>query len=431
MEHGEFQMTPIFDFHASIESFPLFALYLDPGTGGLLYSLITGLFAASYFFLKSLFFNLKSKFLGSNKSVGNINQKIRDIVLVSEGNSYFGTFMPLVKELSNRTIYATYITMDEKDRMLEFESDYVDVLYIGKGYAAWRFLNTMKADMVISTTPGLNVLQIKRSPEVKHYMHLVHAPTDKSYNKTYSFDYFDSVIVNGIHQVRVLRELERIRGLKQKELLILGCVYYDYLQQKTKEGDHSVNCVLVAPTWGRNGLLSKYGAEILIPLLERGLNVVVRPHPQSVLVEKALLEELEEELKGFDNLKWDFSSDLIGSINQASILISDISGIVFDFAFLLERPVITVKSESDRRGTEGFDLSFPAWEETILDEIGYSIEANQISSLPDFVQRLSNVGPEVVSRIREIKKEKVVNFGCAAEPVIDFIESKLHELRML
>ena len=149
--------------------------------------------------------------------------------------------------------------------------------------------------------PGLDVLQIKRSKGVKHYVHLVHSIADIGTYKRYSFDYFDTVLTSNSYQIAALRELEKLRGTPEKALLETGCVYMDRLEARVaSEGatpaPAAEPCVLVAASWGANGLLSRYGTKLLKPLLDAGLEVIIRPHPQSYISEKPMLEALSDEL---------------------------------------------------------------------------------------------------------------------------------------
>lgn len=74
----------------------------------------------------------------------------------------------------------------------------------------------LEADVCVLTTPGLDVLQIHRSPGVRHYAHLVHSATDMAIYKLFSFDWFDSVLCSGPHQMRSLRALGRACAGRRK-----------------------------------------------------------------------------------------------------------------------------------------------------------------------------------------------------------------------
>ena len=338
-----------FCFVATIFAQPAFG-YLDPGTGSMLTSALVGLVASIIFFLKGLYYKgMRGVFgyLGLRAKVSEGNHKL---VFYSEGRQYWNTFKPVIDELVRRGERCEYLTSDEEDPGLLAASDLVSTKYIGAGSAAYTYLQFLEAEVCAMTTPGLDVLQIKRSKGVQHYVHLIHAPTDVAIYKTYAFDYYDSVFVSGDHQIRSLRKLEELRGTFAKQLIKTGCLYYDEMKARIPKIQSALEkpkgfTVLVAPTWGKNGLLHRWGKQTLLPLLDEGFHVILRPHPQSFISEPQMIHSLKSDLGHYQNLRWDDHKDGLLVMSQADVLVSDLSGIIFDFAFLFEKPVVTVKSE--------------------------------------------------------------------------------------
>jgi hypothetical protein len=412
-------------FDAGLFPLPAFLLYLDPATGSLLFSLVLGSAAAAFFVLKGLVHKGRSrlfKVIGKHEDASDSN---RTLVLYSEGRQYVGTFRPILQELVRRHVGCLYLSSDPEDPLLSFSSELIQTKHIGKSYAAWAYLNTLRADVVMMTTPGLDVLQIKRSKHVGHYAHLIHAPTDKAFNRPYSFDYFDSVFLCGSHQERTIRTLEAVRKSKPKQLVLAGCVYYDELAAAFRQsaihsrggGEGSLR-VLVAPTWGKNGLFTRYGLRVIKPLADAGFRVTVRPHPQSRTAEPELLARLQNETRIYPNLRWDETSSPLGAIQEADILVSDISGIIFDYCFLTERPVVTLNFEPEKRGFEASDLPYEPWELSVLDVVGRKIGEPDFDRLPEILT-LEAGDSSRKEQIRAMRDEFVVNFGRAAGPVVD------------
>lgn len=396
--------------------------YLDPGTGSMLLSAVISVVSVVYFvirgswnFLHALFYRLigKAKVYSKNR-----------IVFYSEGASYWNTFRPVLEALDRRGVKALYMTSDLKDPGLAFASDHIEAQYIGEGNAAFMTLNLLDADVCAMTTPGLDVLQIRRSKGVRHYTHIVHSVTDMALYKLYSFDYYDSVMCAGPHQERSLRFLEELRGTTKKDLFVAGCAYFDVLAARfaMEGGNENVDsqCVLVAPTWGSNGLLSRFGAKLVKPLAEAGFSVIIRPHPQSFRVEKAMIDRIRAELAVYPNVRWDAEPDGFTSLKTAAVLISDLSGVVFDFAFVFERPVITVRFEPDFRGLDGNDLPYPAWELAGLDRIGRRVDDRNISSLPEVVRSLTS-DAAFRDGIRTFRESDVYHFAHAGEVLAEQI----------
>ena len=173
------------------------------------------------------------------------------IVFYAESPAYWGTFEPVLRALSEMGQSVTYLTSAENDPVFEAQIPDVSARYIGKGNSAYTSLGFLEADIFVLTTPGIDVLQIRRSKGVKRYVHLVHAATDAHGYKLFSFDYYDAVYCSGEHQRRSLRLLEAKRGTAPKDLPLLGCPYFDRMVAKRRNyrAEPEARTVLVAPTW--------------------------------------------------------------------------------------------------------------------------------------------------------------------------------------
>lgn len=405
----------------TFEPSPAFA-YLDPGTGSMLLSVCIGLLSAGYFMLMKLPSLGRSLLFKASRRTA---QERKHIVIYGESANYWGTFRPLLEEFAKRNIPVEYLTSTKDDPCFKAGLPHcITCKYIGIGNAAYTVLNFIKADVMVLTTPGVGVLQIRRSKGVGKYIHVVHALGDFHYYKLFSLDYYDAVICNGRYQVRTVRALEEVRGTHPKELVIAGCPYLDgIVKRKLDAGESSRDpkCVLIAPTWGQISLLNRFGAAVPKILAGAGYNVILRPHPQSYISDIELMKRLEKELSGYSNITWDKNPDGFASLNKAAVLISDFSGVVFDFAFTFLKPVITLFDDNqDPGGFEAFDLKHPRWTTEALSKIGHTLTNPNIENLPKLVlQTLSET--DWSDRIRKLRDDNIANFGCAAGPVVDSI----------
>ena len=383
--------------------------YLDPASGSMLLSALVGVAATVAYLLKGFYYRLRGGFSRQPKRPTKKSGQ-HELVFFSEGRQYWSTFKPVIEALANEDVAVSYLTMDEADEGLQMDGHGLKAECIGDGRWAFVDLNAMQADLCVMTTPGLDVLQIRRSPLVKHYAHLIHAPTTGTY-KLFSFDYFDSVLCSGQHQINAIRELETARGTQPKLLLQTGCAYMDVLAQKLDatqaqvEGEHRLGdrrTVLIAPSWGENALLNRFGAGLIRSVLEMDYEVILRPHPQSHRTETELLDGIRQQLIGYTNLRWDDAADGFDALFRSDLMISDMSGVVFDYAFVFEKPVITVNLELDLRGLEANHLADGLWEVGVLDEIGIRIDAERIGDLPRIINDLPNGRqPEDLRRFRD------------------------------
>lgn len=397
--------------------------YLDPGSGSMLLSVLIGLLSTSYFMVRKVPGFLRGAFARATRKARGKEHK--HIVIYGESANYWGTFRPLLEEFGRRGEVVEYLTSSADDPCFAANlPPCISCRYIGKGNAAYTALNLLEADALVLTTPGVGVLQIRRSKGVKRYIHVLHAISDMHNYKLFSFDYYDAVICNGEYQVKSLRVLEALRGTEPKELPMAGCPYLDGLvarRDAMEQVKPDPNCVLVAPTWGRLGMLTMYGAAVPKTLAEAGFNVILRPHPQSYISDAGLMERLEKELACYPNITWDRNPDGFDSLRRAAVLISDYSSVVFDFAFVFFRPVITFYDDHHNPDSfEAFDLPHPRWNSAVLRDLGATFTVPDLEQLPGLVRKLA-AEEDLPDRICTLRDANVANFGCAAGPVVDTI----------
>ena len=83
-------------------------------------------------------------------------------------------------------------------------------------------LNFLNARIVLSTTPGLDVYQWKRSKNVDYYIHIPHAASDISMYRMFGIDHYDAILISGKYQEKQIREMEKVGNLPAKEIKIVG-----------------------------------------------------------------------------------------------------------------------------------------------------------------------------------------------------------------
>lgn len=396
--------------------------YIDPGTGSMLFSVIVGVISVGFFAFKAFLNKVASFSFKGRKEAEAMKGSLKQYVIYSEGKQYWNVFKPIVEEFHNRKIECYFYTSDESDPCFEFKSEYIKTQFIGKGNVAYTKLNMLEADICLMTTPSLDVYQLKRSKLVKHYSHIVHAAGDATLYRLFGLDYFDSVLLTGEFQKRDIRALESLRGVKEKELVVVGCTYLDVLKSEldkltiNKKGENIT--VLVAPSWGEEGLLKKYGLKLLNPLVETGFNIIVRPHPQTSISEKETLDMLMESLKDKKNIEWDFERNNIIAMSKSDILISDFSGIIFDYLFLQSKPVIYTSFKFDRRPYDAGDIEGELWQFDVLNRIGVKLDESRFSNIKELIQN-NITNDKLKEMIESAKSEAYTHQGESGKMVFD------------
>ena len=405
-------------------------LYIDPGTGSMLFSILIGATATLFFLVKAAWLKIKLFFSGKKSGVVQ-DASYKPYVIYCEDQRYWNVFYPILEEFERREIPVTYYVATEKDSVFERGYKFVQPEVIGSGNAAFAKLNMLSAGILLCTTPGLNVYQWKRSKNVKHYSHIFHSTTDAAMYRLFGMDFFDSVLIAGDYTAKEIRELERQRSLPEKELVTVGCTYLDVLQKKIAEipaeAEHKYT-VLVSPSWGKSALLSLYGERLLNPLVESGFNIIIRPHPQSRISEKETLDRLVARYKDKANVTWDSERDNIYSLKKADIMISDFSGIIFDYTFLCDKPVIYAASKMDLLPYDAYDLHGEnyeeLWEMQTLKSCGILLEEKDFGRIKEVIQAASD-SPELKARRAAAKAEAWQHIGEAGKRAADFMIEKV------
>lgn len=405
-------------------------LYIDPGTGSMLFSILIGAAATVFFLFRALL--LKIKFILSGKKDGSaqVDSSYKPYVIYNEGNQYWNTFKPVVEEFEARKIPLEYLTSSKNDPVFDQKYNYVKAEFIGEGNSAFAKLNMLSAGVVLMTTPGLQVYQLKRSKNVKHYSHVLHMPNDATTYRLFGLDFFDSVLLTGDYQATDLRYLEEKRGINKKELVTVGCPYLDVYKQNIAEIPAEENhpfTVLVSPSWGDVGLLKKYGEKLLDPLSKTGWRIIVRPHPQSKKSEAEMLERLTARYKDNPNIVWDYERQNIFSLKKSDIMISDFSGIIFDYTFLCDKPVMYVNAGMDLRPYDAYDLDGKElWQYSVLRKFGTELKEEQFANIKEVIQSVSD-SKELKEARHAAKAEAWMHEGEAGKNIADFMISKVEK----
>ena len=378
-------------------------LYIDPGTGSLLVSAFIGLMMSILYSIKGLFYKVSNLFFGiSGNTPSDFSGKI---VFFSEGKSYWRVYEPVVQELIKNNQDFVYLSADKEDKGLTISSKGIETHCLGNIRQAIFVLNRLKARVCVMTTPQLDVIALKRSKGVQHYCHIIHSPTDIHAYKKFAFDYFDSVLCSSEAQIDNLKFLETKRSSKPKQLFRTGCTYYDvFLSDSDEHGDH----ILLAPTWGDRTFFKYCGKEIIDNLLTGGHRVIFRPHPQSWISDKEILDDIISSFGSNPNLTIDKEVGGESAIRKSKLLICDItSGMLFDMAFMYRKPVVAIKFDWKDGGYESASLAKETAAVDLLKDVGDVATSGEISNISEIVENAASktITMDIINRhIFNLKK---------------------------
>ncbi len=403
-------------------------LYIDPGTGSMLFTVLLGLVTTVYFFLQKLVLRIKVYLSGGRK--GKVDTNMMPFVIFSDDKRYWEYFKGVCRIFEEKGRELVYWTCSKDDPALNEDYKYVKTEYIGNINAASVRLNRMKAGICLSTTPGLDVYQWKRSKDTRWYVHILHTAGDARVYRMFGMDFYDAVLVTGEHQIEEIRQLEEVRKQAPKEISVAGEPHIDNLYERFKNEGISGKkgfTVLLAPSWGSSGILARFGEKIIRALIATGYHIIIRPHPQSMQSEKEMMDRLMTQFPDDEQIEWNFDNDNYSALCRADIMISDFSGVIWDYMFIFERPVIYADVEIDDGPYDIYWVNDKRWPIKVLEKNGIRLEEEKFGQLKEIIDEAVN-SESIKKTIEEARSEAWANPGHAAEKMAAYLFSKYDEL---
>ncbi len=381
------------------------AAYIDPGTGSALLYVVGAVITSIYFAARSLYYRLLDLVF---------RVRLRDsrcsVAVHCEDPRYEITFLPVLKALAARGISPTLFTMYPRDESFPPLPDGVQWRAIHPGMLGYAFLNNLEATVLVTTTPQLDVMTFRRSRRVRHYVYLQHALGESRYVRPFAYDYFDTILCCGEVLKTNIRRMEAIRRSRPKQLLETGIPHYEELVRRAREAPSPAGppTVLVAPSWGPFSMFESFGVDFVVEIA-RHFPVIVRPHPQM----KVSQPELYARVLALSGVTIDTQRDPGAAMSAASVLLSDISGITYEFAFIHERPVLVIDREMVSGGLEGEVLGGGS---ELKEACRDFIVPLPPTEMPAIVQHLRHaLAGHRKERIVETRDRLIYNFGRASE----------------
>lgn len=400
-------------------------LYIDPGTGAMLFSLATGLISVVWFGARKLWMKVKYRAGGKVKT----DADTTPLVIFSDNKRYWKNFLPVIRELNKRGIDMVYMTLSPDDPALSSSYPHLRGEFIGEGNKGFARMNFLKATIVLATTPGLDVYQWKRSKEVKWYVHMQHGANEMTTYRMFGIDFYDGLLVSGQYQIDDTRALEKLRNEEPKDMVLVGIPYMDDIVNRLKEHPSPAHetTVLVAPSWGESTILRKFGSRIIEVLLATGYHIIIRPHPQSYITEMDMLQPILDAFPASDQLEWNTDLDNFDVMNRSDILISDFSGTIYEFSLAFDKPVICMDTKFDDSPYDAWWLDTPRWSTTAIPRLGQILTEENMENLKSMIDDCLHDEKYTELR-REVSAETWVYPGEGAVRVADYLEDKYHEL---
>ena len=185
-------------------------LYIDPGTGSMLFAILIGIIGALNFALRGWIIKLRFLLSGGEKTA--VDQEKHPLAVFVDDKRYWNVMEPVCRELDRRGLDVAYLTASPDDPALQNPYAHVHAEFLGEGNRAFAKLNFLRANVLLSSTPGLDVYQWKRSPGVDCYVHILHAANEVAGYRMF-FGFLIAMLLLGAVFVVVWQRFLRKHGL--------------------------------------------------------------------------------------------------------------------------------------------------------------------------------------------------------------------------
>jgi len=244
-----------------------------------------------------------------------------------------------------------------------------------------------------------------------------------------SYDHYDTILCAGPHQMKEILRREEIAGVKPKHLVEHGYHRLEQLyKQRQRATVHALSetpHVLLAPSWGDQTILNTCGEQLIEVLLNAGFLVTLRPHYQTRLMTPDVIEGIlnrfttDKRFRFVDRMAED------NSLFDSDIMITDWSGAGMDYGLGLEKPVLYIDLPPKSRNDSWPELGIEPYEVFVRTRIGDLLSPDRLSEAPATIRRLLADPQKFRSEIRQLRQDRVFNFGhsseTAATAIVDLV----------
>jgi YidC/Oxa1 family membrane protein insertase len=326
--------------------------------------------------------------MGFFKEYREVNELLRSkhgIVFYAESRHYHQYFDKLIKDLLASGKQIIYLTSDAKDPLLQISFSGMKVIYVK--YMLGTLFSRLRADVMIMTMPDLGHFLFKRSPTVGRYIYVFHAAvsTHQQYRENAFFNY-DAIFCAGSYQVEELRAAEQLYNLPKKELIPYGYPLINSIRTKirnTGTGDNQVKTILIAPSWFPGCIFDTCIKELCQSLSSSSWRIIVRSHPEYEKRRKNDFKQLRQLISHYPDISIDTEPDVTTRLFDTDFLITDRSGIAFEFALGIGRPVLFIDTDLKEMNKEWRKLGIEPIENSLRDQLGVAILPRDVNQAPE------------------------------------------------
>lgn len=217
-----------------------------------------------------------------------------------------------------------------------------------------RTLHGLKTKILYTPYSSMNP---NRVPNNAHLVHGLHSLANLQFYPPGAFDAFNAVVLGGPHQrVSFEQQNDLLPEARRLELVNGGYPEFDSLQDalsiSPQKSERQVRTILYAPTWVTDtksplSSFESHGVEIIRGFIDANFNVLFRPHSALFVSSKTYIENLISCFGDHPRFEIDDTTDKLESFRRADCLVTDVSGVGFDFALTTLKPVVLFSTSKE------------------------------------------------------------------------------------
>lgn len=318
-----------------------------------------------------------------------LNQK-DFIFFYSEDSNYWVHLKPLIiSTIEDQQLNVVYISSQPHDLGLTYKNKRFRSFYLGFGSILVWFFKNINCKILITSSPDLDNYHFKKSKNNVHYIYTQHSlcSLHSIYNHN-AFSAFDTIFCSTENH---LIEAEKIFEESNKKPIFFKHGYDRFLTlpQKKKKLKNDKDIILISPSWGPSSLFRDKEKIILLieNLIQENFKVILRPHHMTLRTDSEYIAELEKKFSRFENFILEKGNFNANSIAEADVLITDYSGIAFEYYYKYKGKVIFIETGEFKINNIYFKkLDLPAFEIINRDKIGYLCSYENITKILSIVK---------------------------------------------
>lgn len=364
----------------------------------------------------------------------------KHLVFYSEKSGFYKYFKDVIEHLlAKSNVIIHYVTSDPKDQIFKIAETQprIKPYYIGENKLITLMMK-MDADIVVMTCPDLDRFHLKRSYVRKdiEYIYMFHYPlSTHMVLNTGALDHYDTIFCVGEFQFDEIRAAERVYGLPEKKLIAAGYGQLEQLDrsyQAMEKVQRKNPKILIAPSWQPDNILDSCIDPMLEQLLDKGYEVVVRPHPEYVKRYKPRMDKIVERYAGREasGLKFELDFTSNNSVFDSDILITDWSGTAYEFSFVTLKPSVFIDTKPKINNPEYVKLGIEPLEFGLRSQVGIQVAPDKLDGLDTRINELLANGEQYADKILSIRNKYIANFGTSGVVGGRYILKQLKERQL-